>query len=493
LDRVIARRAYAWKPVTAVAVLAVILLLALASRYDYHRDEMYFRILGRHLQWGYVDQPPLVPLLNRVSIAVFGDSLWAIRVPGALMVAAMAFLTALIAREVGGGVVAQTLAASVAFGTFPLVGGHVGNTELPDLLAWLGVLYFLLRVLLRGSERSWLGVGVVTGLALYAKLLIPLLLICLLLGLLIVGPRRVLLSKWLLAGAGLAVLIGLPNILYQVLNDFPQAHMADAIAADKGTDSRVQLLPFQLILVGVALVPVWVAGLVSLLRDPRLRAARGIAVAYPIMVVLVFVIAGQPYYPIGLVLGLFAIGAVPVERWMTGRTGRRVLLGVAVGVNVVISVVFALPVLPVSQVGFIAAVNSTVADQIGWKVYVRQVGEVYAGLPADEQQRAVLITSNYGEAGALDRYGSQYGLPAVYSGHNELYNYGPPPDSRTVAIVVSQAPAAEVNATLGPCELRAHLDNGLGIENEEPDGAIYVCRNLPAPWHTLWPSLQHYD
>jgi hypothetical protein len=334
---------------------------------------------------------------------------------------------------------------------------------------------------------------VVTGLALYAKLLIPLLLICLLLGLLIMGPRRVLLSKWLLAGAGLAVLIGLPNILYQVFNDFPQAHMADAIAADKGTDSRIQLLPFQLILVGVALVPVWVAGLVTLLRDPRLRAARGIAVAYPIMVVLVFVIAGQPYYPIGLVLGLFAIGAVPVERWMAGRSGRRVLLGVAVGVNVVISLVFALPVLPVSQVGFIAAVNSTVADQIGWKVYVRQVGEVYAGLPADEKQRVVLITSNYGEAGALDRYGSRYGLPAVYSGHNELYNYGPPPDSRTVAIVVSQAPAAEVNATLGPCELRAHLDNGLGIENEEPDGAIYVCRNLPTPWHSLWPSLQHYD
>ncbi|WP_312033923.1 glycosyltransferase family 39 protein [Actinoplanes sp. TBRC 11911] len=489
----IPRRSFAWKPVTAVAVLVVLLLLPLSSRYDYHRDELYFRILGRHLQWGYVDQPPLVPLLSRMSIAVFGDSLWAIRVPGALLLAAMAFLTALIAREVGGAAVGQTLAASAVFGTFPLVGGHVGNTQLPDLLAWLGVLYFLLRVLLRGSERSWLGVGVVTGLALYAKLLIPLLLICLLLALLVVGPRRVLLSRWLLAGAGLAVLIGLPNILYQVFNDFPQAHMADAIAADKGTDSRIQLLPFQLILIGLALVPVWVAGFVTLVRDPRLRAARSIAVAYPIMVVLVFVTAGQPYYPIGLVLGLFAIGAVPVERWMAGRAGRRVLLGVAVGVNLVISVVFALPVLPVSQVGFIAAVNSTVADQIGWNVYVRQVAAVYTALPADEQQRAVLFTSNYGEAGALDRYGAAYRLPAVYSGHNELWNYGPPPDSRTVAIVVSQAPAAEVNATLGRCDLKAQLDNGLGIENEEPDGAIYVCRNLPAPWHTLWPGLQHYD
>lgn len=479
---------------TLVAVLVVTVLLAFARRYDYHRDELYFRILGRHLQWGYVDQPPLVPLLSRLSIDVFGDSLWAIRVPFALMLAGMAFLTALIAREVGGGPVAQTLAASAAFGTFPLVGGHVGSTEMPNLLAWLGVLYFLLRVLLRGSERAWLGVGVVTGLALYAKLLVPLLLICLFVALLLVGPRRVLLSKWLWTGAVLAVLIGLPNILYQVLNDFPQAHMADAIAADKGTDSRIQLLPFQLILIGIALVPVWVAGFVTLLRDPRLRAARAIAVAYPIMVVLVFVIAGQPYYTIGLVLGLFAIGTVPVERWMAGRTGRRVLIGVAVAVNLVISIVFALPVLPVSQVGFIAAANSTVGDQIGWPEYVREVAEVYAGLPPEEQQRAVLIASNYGEAGALDRYGSAFGLPPVYSGHNELYHYGPPPDSRTVAVVLSLASQAEVNATLGPCDLRARLHNDAGIDNEESDeGAVYVCRNLPSPWHDLWPRLQHYD
>jgi hypothetical protein len=310
--------------------------------------------------------------------------------------------------------------------------------------------------------------------------------------LLLVGPRRVLLTKWPWLGLGLAVLIGLPNILYQVFNDFPQVHMAGAIADDKGTDSRIQLLPFQLILVGIALVPVWVAGFVTLLRDPRLRAARAIAVAYPIMVVLVFLTAGQPYYTIGLVLGLFAIGAAPVERWMAGRSGRRVLVGAAVAVNVVISVVFALPVLPVSQVGFIAAVNGTVADQIGWPDYVRQIGEVYASLPPDQQQRAVLIASNYGEAGALDKYGR--GLPPVYSGHNELYNYGPPPDARTLAVVVSEAPESVVSATLGPCELRVYLRNSAGIENEETENAaVYVCPELPAPWHTLWPRMQHFD
>jgi hypothetical protein len=204
------------------------------------------------------------------------------------------------------------------------------------------------------------------------------------------------------------------------------------------------------------------------------------------------VTAGQPYYTIGLLLGLFAIGAVPVERWMAGRPGRRVLIGVAVAVNLVISVVFALPVLPVSQVGFIAALNGTVADQIGWPDYVREIGEVYASLPPDQQQRAVLIASNYGEAGALDRYGR--GLPPVYSGHNELWNYGPPPDSRTLAVVVSEAPESEVSATLGPCELRVHLRNSAGIENEETENAaVYVCPDLPAPWHTLWPGMQHFD
>jgi 4-amino-4-deoxy-L-arabinose transferase-like glycosyltransferase len=488
-----ARPKFAWRPVTLVAGLVTVLLLATSNGYGYHRDELYFRILGRHLQWGYVDQPPLTPLLNRLSVLVFGDSLWAIRVPFALIIGGLAVLLALLAREVGGGRTAQLLAALGAAGTFPLVGGHVETTATPDLLVWMGVLLFVARALLHDQPRAWLAAGVVTGLGLYNKHLVLLLLICLVAGLLIVGPRRVLFTRWPWLAGGLAVLIGLPNILYQLLNDFPQAHMAAAIADTKGSDDRVQLLPFQLILFGLFFVPVWVAGFVALLKRRELRPIRSFAVAYPILVVLVFVTAGQPYYTIGLIAGLFAIGAVSVERWLAGRRARQALIIAAVVLNTAVSVVFALPVLPADRVGFIADANSTVADQIGWPEYVQEIRDVYAGLSPDDQRKAVLFTGNYGEAGALDRYGRPLGLPGVYSGHNELWNYGPPPDDKTVAIVVTEAEPARVRALFGPCEAGTKLHNREGVDNEEVNASVYVCRQLPATWQDLWPQLQHYD
>jgi hypothetical protein len=487
----IARPAYAWRPVSVIAGLVTALLLATSNGYDYHRDELYFRILGRHLQWGYVDQPPFTPLLNRLSILVFGDSLWAVRVPFALMIGALAFLLALLAREVGGTRAAQALAAAGTAGTFPLVGGHVETTATADFLVWLGVLIFITRALLHGQEKAWLGAGLVVGLGLYNKDLVLLLLISVVAGMLIVGPRGVLLTRWPWLGAGLAVLIGLPNILYQVLNGFPQAEMAQAIADNKGADDRTTLLPFQLILLGLLFVPVWVAGLVTLLRNRELRPVRSYAVAYPILVVLVFVTAGQPYYTIGLVAALYAIGAVPTVRWLQDSAVRRALLIAAIVVNVAISVVFALPVLPADKVGFIADANSTVADQIGWKEYVVQITDVYAGLSPADQQRAVLFTGNYGEAGALDRYGK--GLPAVYSGHNSLHQFGPPPNDKTVAIVVSEAEPSQVRARFGPCDAATGLHNKEGVDNEETGASVYVCRQLPGTWQDLWPELQHYD
>lgn len=287
------------------------------------------------------------------------------------------------------------------------------------------------------------------------------------------------------------MLVGLPNLLYQVLNDFPQAKMASALAAHKGGDSRVEMLPFQLILLGLPLVPLWVAGLVTLGRDPRLRPARAVAVAYPLMIVLLLVIGGQPYYPIGLLAGLAAVGAVPAERWLAAGRARRITLGVALAINLPVSIAFALPVIPADRLGFIGDANQVTADQIGWREYVRQIAGVYAALPVADQRRAVLFTGNYGEAGALDKYGA--GLPAVYSAQNQLYEYGPPPDAKTVAVVVLEESPAEVAARFGPCELGARLHNSAGVVNEETEAGVYVCRNLPAPWRTLWPSLRHYD
>ncbi|WP_433214050.1 glycosyltransferase family 39 protein [Dactylosporangium sp. CS-047395] len=484
----------AWKPVGAVAGLAALALLLTINRYDYHRDELYFRMVGAHPKWGYVDQPPFTPLMVRGCIELFGDTVWAIRIPGLIFLAAAAFLLALVARELGGRALAQTLAAAGVLTTFPLTAGHITITAAPDLVLWLLVIISLMRALLRDSPRYYLWAGLFAGIALYNKHLVILLLLTFAAGLLIVGPRRALLSPWLWAGAGIAVLVGLPNLLYQIANDFPQLDMASALAENKGEDARITLLPLQLAWLGPFFVPVWIAGIVALLRRPEWRPVRAFALAYPLMLVLLFVIAGQPYYSFGLLAALFAIGAVPTANWLGDSTTRRWLLGAAVVVNCGMAIVMSLPVLPVDVIGKtpIPAINQGLSDEIGWQRYVAQVKAVYDELPAEDKPRTVLVTGNYGEAGALDRYGKPLGLPDVYSGQNELWYLGPPPESKTVVVLVSQGDPRRATA-FGSCVERARLDNGYGVDNEEQTARVYVCRDLTGTWSDLWPRFQHFD
>jgi hypothetical protein len=211
--------------------------------------------------------------------------------------------------------------------------------------------------------------------------------------------------------------------------------------------------------------------------------------------VLLLVIAGQPYYTLGLLLALYAAGCVPTARWLAGRSGRRALIVAALAVNIVMSAVIALPILPVSALARtpIPAMNQTARDQIGWPAYVRQVADAYRALPADERAVAVIITGNYGEAGALGRYGGRYGLPRAYSGQNQLYYLGRPPESATTVILVGYDDASRVVARFASCTSVGRLDNGVGIDNEEQGRRIYACHDPRESWRELWPRFQHYD
>ena len=162
----------------------------------------------------------------------------------------------------------------------------------------------------------------------------------------------------------------------------------------------------------------------------------------------------------------------------------------------VISAVVALPLLPVRVFGdtFIPAANQAARDTVGWPTYVRQVADVYGRLTPAERSATVVLTGNYGEAGAIDRYGPALGLPPVYSGQNELYNLGPPPDSALHVVFVLQAPIDWFATAFASCTREAKLDNGVGVANEENEEAVvYVCRNRLVSWAELWPRVQHYD
>ena len=217
--------------------------------------------------------------------------------------------------------------------------------------------------------------------------------------------------------------------------------------------------------------------------------------AYFVALLLTLLGGGQIYYAFGVQAFLLAAGWIPTVRWIGDRLGRRILLIAAIALNAVVSVLIALPVLPATTLGGtpITEMNPTLGDQVGWPAYVRTVADVYHGLPAEDQARAVIYTGNYGEAGALHRYGGEYGgLPPVYSGHNQLYYEGPPPADRTVVIVWTQS-IAGTGRVFEDCQPKAVQDNGVGVDNEEQGSVVAVCRVPAEGWAAIWPRLQHYD
>ena len=488
------RAAFATRFVLPVALVDLVVLIALGNRYGYHRDELYFRAAGRHPAFGYDDQPGLTPLVGRLSAGLFGDTPRGLRVASAVAMALVVVLIALLARELRAGAGGQFLAAVCAgVSAMVLLAGHLLSTETFDVLVWAVVVVLVARLLDGGDPRLWLVVGATVGVGLENKHLPLLLVAALLVGLAL--DRRlvaVLRSPWVWAGAGIALLFWMPNLTWQAAHGWPQLELAGQISHDEGGENRAMLVPLQFLLIGPPLAPVWIAGLVALLRHRDLRPWRPLGTAYLVLLVTLFVLGGKGYYAAPLLLCLLAPGAIVVERWSAGHSPRRVLLIVAVVLTAASSAVIALPLVPVDRLADtpIPDVNEEASETVGWPELVRTVARVRQSLPAAERDRAVVFTENYGEAGAIDRFGPALGIPRAYSGHNAYWRFGKPPDDAAPVIVLGYQ--SEPPDFVG-CRRAATVDDRVGVENEEQGGAIWVCARPELPWSRLWPRLRHLD
>lgn len=467
-----------------IASLFAVVLLVTSSRYGYHRDEMYFLAAGRRLDWGYADQPPLTPALARLMAAIDPDSLWVLRLPAVAAATLVVVCAGLMAGELGGGRGARALAAAaVASAALVQGAGHLFGTTVFDLAAWsLTCLLVLTLMRPEPDRRWWLLVGMVVGVGLLNKALLIVPVAALVLGLLLTGRRKMFATGYFPLAVGSAGLLVLPYLWWQARHGWPQWELSRAIAGgSSGTsDSPIMFVLLQFGLFGPLLVPLWIYGMWRLWRS----AYRAFVVAYGVLFVLFLLSGGKAYYLGGMYPVLLAAGSVGLVAILGDERKRWAAACSVIVVNAAMSAVLFLPVLPVSGLpgSPVLAVNYDAGETIGWPALVAQVA-------AARPPGAEILTANYGEAGAIERYGAEYGLPTPHSGHNAYWWWGPPPDTATTVLTVG-IDRDRLIEFCGAVEPVGVVDNGLDLDNDEQGEPLMLCQDPRAPWSVLWPGLR---
>ncbi|MEP6767914.1 MAG: glycosyltransferase family 39 protein [Acidobacteriota bacterium] len=497
----------------ALALAKGVLHAALSGRYGYFRDELYFLDCGRHLDWGYVDHAPMIGLFARAALAL-GGSLPALRIFPAIAGAALVFLAGAIAFRLGGGPFAQglaalaTLVAPVYLGT-----DSVLSMNAFEPLCWMGCVYVLIRIVQTGESRLWLLFGLLAGLGLENKHSTAFFGIAAAVAILASRERRELARPWIWAGGAVALLLFLPNALWQWRHDFPTLEdLRNVARSGKNVVlGPVEFVSQQIVLMHPLLFPLWLGGLVSLCAG-RLKRYRVLGWTYVALVGLFFAMKAKNYYLAPVYPMLLAAGAVAWEarldawRETAGRLWPKAATVALITAGGLVTAPLVLPLLsperyvayqkvlgvtpPKTEVGHRGPLPQIFGDQFGWPELVADVAAIYGSLSPEEQKRTTIFANNYGEAGAINLFGPRYGLPRAISGHQTYFLWGPGNAPNDIVIVL-QDRRERLEELCAAVEKRGEHFHpwGMGEENQ----SIYLCRGLKMDFPTLWPQVKKWN
>ena len=482
-----------------IALATVILHLILGNRYGIHRDELATLEDARHLAWGYPAYPPVTPFFGRISLELFGTSVRGFRFFAGVAQAIAVVLTGLMAREMGGRRGAQ-LVAAVAAVPFCLGGGYEMQYVAFDALAWVLTAYCVMRLVAAEDPRWWLGIGAGIGFGMLCKYTMGFFVLSIVAGVLLTPARRYLKSKWLWIGVALSVLIWLPNLLWQVQHNFVSLDFLSHIhARDIRQGRTANFLPQQLAMTGLRF-PLALAGLYFCFVARDGKRFRMIGWMFVVTLLLFTIAKGRWYYMGPAYPMLYAAGAVWGEGWLAAMQRGRAMtvrwaVWAALAFELAFTTAFWLPMAPLNSRWW-AITNQVQGDfreQIGWRELVQEVAKIRDSLTPEERAHLGIIGTNYGEAGAINLYGPEYGLPRAISGVNSFWyrGYGDPPPQTVIVIGLSRKYTEE---SFGPCRLAGHTWNAYDIKNEEtedhPD--IWVCGPPKDGWPKFWEDFRYY-
>jgi hypothetical protein len=497
-----------------IALAYFALHMATATRYGYFRDALYYLACAEHLAFGYVDQPPLIPFLAWIARHTLGTSLPALIFWPAAAGVGRIVLVALFARELGakrfGVALAAVLAATPAVWW---VIDHQFAMNALEPLFWTGCAYVVLRMIHAQNPRLWLAFGVIAGLGLENKYSIAVFAFALLLGLLLTQQRKLLLTPWLFAGGIVALVIFLPNLIWNIQHHWPFLELMHNIRVT-GKDIAYPpgaYLAQQILMMNPFSFPFWLGGLLFYLFS---KLYRTFGWAFVITFAFFLVSHGKDYYTAPAYSLLLAAGAVAAEYLLSRpaqpqpkwRAALKPVCFAWLATGIALLLPLVLPLLPLdafvryqsrlhlqpkpTERSFTGTVlPQYYADELPWQEQVAAVARVYHSLSPAQQAKTAIFCDNYGQAGAIDFFGPRYGLPKAISGHQSYFLWGPRGYTGEIVIVVGQ-PEDDVRQYFASVEVAAPLNIPYVYAYETRP--ILLCRGLKGNLQALWPRVKYW-
>ena len=496
-----------WPWVYVIAAVYFTLHLVTSTRYGYFRDALYYLACSEHLAFGYVDQPPLIAWLGWFARHTLGTSLPALLFWPALAGAARIILTAAFARELGAQRFATVLAATLAAipGVWWVI-DHQFAMNCFEALLWGGLAFVVLRLIKTRNTKLWIAFGAIAGVGLLNKYSIVIFAAALIAGVLLTQHRKLLFTPWLFAGGAIALLIFLPNLIWNIHHNWPFLELIHNVRA---TGKDVVLPPGkyllqQVLMMNPASFPFWFGGLLFLFFSRDAKTFRALGWAFVITIAFFMLTHGKDYYMAPAYVMLFAAGGVAAERLISTRPRWQAILKPACFVWLILLLLpllpLVLPVLPIetflryqshlpfevpkTEQSFVGeTLPQYYADEFPWPGMVEAVARVYHSLSPEEQQRTAIYGSNYGQAAAVDFFGSKYGLPKAISGHQSYFLWGPRNYTGETVILLGEL-ESEAREQFDSVTVAATLNNPYAYRYE--NRPILLCRGLKWNLQTGW-------
>jgi hypothetical protein len=428
--------------------IKVVLNLFAMPHFGFHRDELLYLALGDHMDWGFKEVPPVVAVFGKLSTIIFGNSVFAARVFCTIFSGLIIWFTGLITVELGGRKFAVALAClAMIFSPAFVASDYLLQPVIFDQFWWVLTAYLVVKYINSSSPKYLYFIGIAIGLGLLTKYTMGFFTIALIIGLLVTKQRRILFNKHILGAAAIALLLFLPNVIWQFHHGLPViTHMKTLRATQLDYIKPADFISQQLLVNGIALF-LWLTGFFFLLFSFKLRKYQFLAFAYIAIFIFLLEMSGKNYYLFGAYPMLFAAGAYGFERWIKNYALRTLIMVVFIVPNLVLFPML-LPVLPLNQtLAFFRftdehfpfmvfattwedqqkhPITQDYADMFGWDELTKKVADTYNSLTPEQQKHTIIVADNYGEAGAIHHYGKQYNLPEIISLDSSFALWAPP-------------------------------------------------------------------